>query len=55
MKINVIMPKMGESINEGTVIKCHKKVGDKVKKDEKKVIYCTITTKFVCFRCSLDM
>lgn len=34
MKINVIMPKMGESINEGTVIKWHKKVGDHVKKDE---------------------
>ncbi len=34
MKIDVIMPKMGESINEGTVIKWHKKVGDKVKKDE---------------------
>ena len=34
MKIDVIMPKMGESINEGTVIKWHKKVGDRVKKDE---------------------
>jgi len=34
MKINVIMPKMGESINEGTVIKWHKNVGDHVKKDE---------------------
>ncbi len=34
MKIDVIMPKMGESINEGTVIKWHKKVGDHVKKDE---------------------
>jgi 2-oxoglutarate dehydrogenase E2 component (dihydrolipoamide succinyltransferase) len=34
MKIEVIMPKMGESINEGTVIKWLKKVGDQVKKDE---------------------
>lgn len=34
MKINVIMPKMGESINEGTIIKWHKKEGDRVKKDE---------------------
>ncbi|MBK8947117.1 MAG: 2-oxo acid dehydrogenase subunit E2 [Ignavibacteriae bacterium] len=37
MKVNIIMPKMGESINEGTIIKWHKKVGDKVKKDE--IIY----------------
>jgi len=28
------MPKMGESVNEGTIIKWHKKVGDKVKRDE---------------------
>ncbi len=32
--INVVMPKMGESVMEGTVIKWHKKVGDFVKKDE---------------------
>ena len=32
--MDIIMPKMGESINEGTVIKWHKKVGDKVKRDE---------------------
>ena len=31
------MPKMGESINEGTIIKWHKKVGDPVKQDE--IIY----------------
>lgn len=37
MKIDIIMPKMGESINEGTLIKWHKKVGDSVKKDE--IIY----------------
>ncbi|GBD91140.1 dihydrolipoyllysine-residue succinyltransferase component of 2-oxoglutarate dehydrogenase complex [bacterium BMS3Abin04] len=28
------MPKMGESVTEGTVIKWYKKVGDKVKRDE---------------------
>ena len=34
MKVDVVMPKMGESINEGTLIKWHKKKGDQVKKDE---------------------
>ncbi|MCU7494958.1 MAG: 2-oxoglutarate dehydrogenase, E2 component, dihydrolipoamide succinyltransferase [Ignavibacteria bacterium] len=34
MKIDVVMPKMGESVNEGTIIKWHKKPGDAVKKDE---------------------
>jgi 2-oxoglutarate dehydrogenase E2 component (dihydrolipoamide succinyltransferase) len=28
------MPKMGESVNEGTIIKWHKKIGDSVKRDE---------------------
>ncbi|MEW6508989.1 MAG: 2-oxoglutarate dehydrogenase, E2 component, dihydrolipoamide succinyltransferase [Bacteroidota bacterium] len=37
MKVEIVMPKMGESINEGTLIKWHKKKGDKVKKDE--IIY----------------
>jgi pyruvate dehydrogenase E2 component (dihydrolipoamide acetyltransferase) len=32
--MDIIMPKMGESINEGTIIKWHKKEGDVVKKDE---------------------
>ena len=32
--MDIIMPKMGESVSEGTVIKWHKKVGDKVKRDE---------------------
>lgn len=32
--MNIIMPKMGESVTEGTIIKWHKKVGDKVKRDE---------------------
>jgi len=34
MKIDVVMPKMGESVNEGTIIKWHKQKGDKVNKDE---------------------
>lgn len=33
-RIEVIMPQMGESIVEGTILKWHKKVGDTVKKDE---------------------
>lgn len=37
MKVDVVMPKMGESINEGTLLKWHKKKGDRVKKDE--IIY----------------
>lgn len=32
--IEIVMPKMGESVMEGTIIKWHKKVGDAVKKDE---------------------
>ncbi|MDP1675966.1 MAG: 2-oxoglutarate dehydrogenase, E2 component, dihydrolipoamide succinyltransferase [Bacteroidota bacterium] len=32
--VDVIMPQMGESIAEGTITKWHKKVGDKVGKDE---------------------
>ena len=32
--IDVIMPQMGESIAEGTVTKWHKKVGDRVERDE---------------------
>ncbi|MGB5289443.1 MAG: 2-oxoglutarate dehydrogenase, E2 component, dihydrolipoamide succinyltransferase [Ignavibacteriaceae bacterium] len=32
--MDIIMPKMGESVNEGTIIKWHKKVGDHVKLDE---------------------
>ncbi len=34
MKKEILMPKMGESITEGTIIKWYKKVGDKIKKDE---------------------
>ena len=32
--VNVIMPKLGESIMEATVLKWHKKVGDYIKNDE---------------------
>src|ERR1035437_485218 len=32
--MNIVMPKMGESVMEGTIIKWYKKVGDRVKKDE---------------------
>jgi pyruvate dehydrogenase E2 component (dihydrolipoamide acetyltransferase) len=32
--MNIIMPKMGESVSEGTIIKWHKKKGDTVKRDE---------------------
>ncbi len=33
-KIEVIMPQLGESLTEGTIVKWHKKVGDSIKKDE---------------------
>ena len=33
-RIDVVMPQMGESIAEGTIVKWHKKVGDRVMKDE---------------------
>ncbi len=33
-RVEVVMPQMGESIAEGTILKWHKKIGDKVKKDE---------------------
>jgi len=33
-RIEIIMPQMGESITEGTIVKWHKKIGDQVKKDE---------------------
>jgi 2-oxoglutarate dehydrogenase E2 component (dihydrolipoamide succinyltransferase) len=33
-RIEVVMPQMGESIAEGTIVKWHKKIGDQVKKDE---------------------
>ena len=33
-RIEVIMPQLGESLTEGTIVKWYKKVGDKIKKDE---------------------
>jgi 2-oxoglutarate dehydrogenase E2 component (dihydrolipoamide succinyltransferase) len=34
MKIEVLMPKMGESITEGKIVRWHKKMGEKIEKDE---------------------
>lgn len=34
MLVDIVMPKMGESITEGTILEWRKKVGDKVEKDE---------------------
>ncbi len=34
MKEKILMPKMGESVMEGTLIKWHKKIGEKVERDE---------------------
>lgn len=34
MVVDLVMPKMGESIMEGTILKWHKKPGDKVERDE---------------------
>lgn len=34
MSVEIVMPKMGESIMEGTILKWHKKPGDKVEVDE---------------------
>lgn len=34
MKVDMVMPQMGESIAEGKILKWHKKVGDKITKDE---------------------
>ena len=34
MKVDMVMPQMGESIAEGKILKWHKKVGDKISKDE---------------------
>ena len=34
MIIDVVMPKMGESITEGTILEWRKKPGDPIKKDE---------------------
>ena len=34
MIVDVVMPKMGESITEGTILEWYKKVGDSIEKDE---------------------
>ncbi len=34
MQIEVLMPKMGESITEGRIVKWHKKPGEKIERDE---------------------
>jgi 2-oxoglutarate dehydrogenase complex dihydrolipoamide succinyltransferase (E2) component len=34
MQVEVLMPKMGESITEGTIVKWHKKPGEKIERDE---------------------
>jgi len=34
MQVEVVMPKMGESIQEGKILRWAKKVGDKIQKDE---------------------
>jgi len=34
MLVDIVMPKMGESITEGTILEWRKKVGDPVEKDE---------------------
>lgn len=41
MRVQVVMPQLGESIVEGTIVEWHKKIGDSVKKDEELF---TITT-----------
>ena len=33
MIVDIVMPKMGESITEGTILEWRKKVGDPVEKD----------------------
>ncbi len=33
-KVEVVMPQLGESLTEGTIVKWHKKPGEKIKKDE---------------------
>lgn len=34
MLVDIVMPKMGESLTEGTILKWHKQLGDKIGKDE---------------------
>ncbi|MFQ6614150.1 MAG: biotin/lipoyl-containing protein, partial [Fidelibacterota bacterium] len=34
MIVDIVMPKMGESITEGTILEWRKAVGDRIEKDE---------------------
>ena len=34
MIVDIVMPKMGESINEGTILEWRKKIGDSIELDE---------------------
>src|ERR1700736_1870187 len=34
MPTSVVMPQMGESVAEGTIVRCLKKVGDAIERDE---------------------
>ena len=34
MRVDIVMPQLGETVSEGTVTAWHKKVGDKVARDE---------------------
>ena len=34
MQVEIIMPKMGESIQEGTILRWVKNLGEKIEKDE---------------------
>jgi 2-oxoglutarate dehydrogenase E2 component (dihydrolipoamide succinyltransferase) len=34
MQVEVLMPKMGESITEGKIVKWHKRPGEKIERDE---------------------
>ena len=34
MIIDIVMPKMGESITEGTILEWHKEIGESIEKDE---------------------
>ena len=41
MIVDVVMPKMGESITEGTILEWYKKIGDSIEKDETLLEICT--------------
>ena len=41
--MNILMPQLGETVEEGTVSAWHKKVGEEVKQDEVSVSYTHLT------------